>query len=961
MIARHFPHFWGRCLLLLILSLALSFVAQAQEYRVFKQKFTGQSPKPSLLFSAQSASGHMWFVSAGGLIRFNGSEETFYPFPEDTQKPESFCFNRDTAFVGFSDGRIIRFANEHFEWLKWEEGFPKAPISSLCVDAKGQLWAGTPEAGLYVHNGRYLFHFGTEDGMPAPGLNDLAPDAYGHVWAATDAGIARVSLSGTRKELRVYGMEAGLPDQLVSAISISGNTLCGGTHAGPVFYFSLKTGKALVPNLPFTETLNPVEDIFYDGQETWLLDASGRIYMYSQTRGAECIEINTRQINAEGRIKQITADDEMNLWLSDGSENALRIYRGLIHLREHESVSFAGISAIYGNHAGTVFFASPQGVFSHSVSFNPNRKLQTLMQADKLGAAQVVSLYADGKNTLWAGSFGSGLRIKDLTSGTIFTLNEKQGLLNDNVLSITGRAGRVYAATLAGISEFDVTQTWPGKALRKLPLGFNYCIGADTLDGKLWVGTDGDGLVSVLPDFSLQKMKTGPANVYSLAVYSGLGLVFSGQQPGLWGQFQNRLINFSGHFNFESISPTGLAVLPDSSVIVLHAGGFEHFFPFKNKLVSYDDAYGLGSFENSLNAISTDEYGNCWMASDFELIRFAAGISGYRDRPKTSLDRVEVLSKPLPPQKNNFAYDENTFTFKFSGIWFQNPEAVSFLYKMDGVDEDYLITRDHYVNYASLPPGDYVFRVKAYTGSAAFTGNEVVFQFRIKKPFWKEIWFYLPLIFLGMGLLYWIVKAREHRMAEKARMQKENTEFKFQTLKNQISPHFLFNSFNTLLYLIDSNPKKAGEYTEELSDFFRKVLEVREQNLISLREELDLMRNYANIQHARFEQALQLHVEVDEAYLDTFIPPLSGQMLLENALKHNALSKDKPLVFTIRIDEERKCIVFSNTLRPRRGNPDSTGLGLKNIIQRYRLLSFPDPQIEKTSDTFTVYLPIIYS
>lgn len=953
--------FAGRLLSVLLL-LWVGVRVSAQEYRVFKHKIAQGQNRPSILLSAQSAAGYMWFASAEGLFRHNGRDEKWYPYPEGYTDISALYFDADTGYLGFTDGRLLRFQNQTFESVSWEEGTPKSEISALLTDTRGQLWIGTKTEGLYVHNGRHLYHFGVEDRLPDLGINDLAADVAGNVWAATDRGLVRVHFLSGQKRVDVLDTRQGLPDQLVTTVCAYGNAIFGGTHAGHVFGVDGRSLRVHLPEMDVSEPPHPLADLCYDGTELWGLDASGNIFMYAPARNHEYIHIANGQTGAEGRIRSLCMDDEYNLWLSDGTENVLRLFRGILHLNEHEDFSLRQISSISCNKKGEVYFSSEDGLLAHPVVFGSRRLMRRILPKEADVAQRIISVYADKNGNIWAGTFGNGLLRVDGASGAIRHLQESNGFLNNNVLGIAGHPPTVWAATLGGVARMDESLAGSTRYIGEqqgMPVGFNYCVGVDSVSGSAWVGTDGGGAVEIKRDFSVHPLKGGPATVYCLAVLPGVGMVFSGEQPGLWAYNGHRVFHFTNDFRFGRITPTGLAVLTDSSVLVLHAQGFEHFYPFRKSNTSFGESYGIGSFENALNALSVDECGNGWLASDNELLRLSAVGTRYRKTPRTVLDEIQVLSNAVQPTEHSFAYNENSFAFRFSGIWFQDAENVSFAYKMDGIDAEWRITGDSYANYPALPPGEYTFRVKSSATGSFIHPQEVVYSFHIRKPFWQEPWFYLPLVLLVIMVFYVIIRSRDKRIADRERMLKENAEFRFQVLKNQISPHFLFNSFNTLLYLIDSDKRKASDYTEELSDFFRHVLEVREQNLITLREELDLMRLYASLQQTRFEHALQLDIEVEETYLSTLIPPLSGQMLLENAIKHNAVGRSHPLRFSVGLDETRQWLVFSNNVQLRRGQTESTGIGLKNIIQRYRLLNFPAPQVRQTQDTFTVLLPLI--
>lgn len=190
-------------------------------------------------------------------------------------------------------------------------------------------------------------------------------------------------------------------------------------------------------------------------------------------------------------------------------------------------------------------------------------------------------------------------------------------------------------------------------------------------------------------------------------------------------------------------------------------------------------------------------------------------------------------------------------------------------------------------------------------------------------------------------------------------LQLENIQAQFEILRNQVNPHFLFNSLNTLASIIPNHPQKAVNFTHEFAKLFRKVLEYKNQNLISLREELELVGRYLYLQTTRFGDKLQVNQNLDAARLDDFVPPFCLQMLLENAIKHNEISDEKPLQIDLFTEGQQLCV--SNNIQLRNTKPESTGIGLENIRKRYEILTRLKPVFEKKGDRFEVRIPLLQS
>lgn len=187
-------------------------------------------------------------------------------------------------------------------------------------------------------------------------------------------------------------------------------------------------------------------------------------------------------------------------------------------------------------------------------------------------------------------------------------------------------------------------------------------------------------------------------------------------------------------------------------------------------------------------------------------------------------------------------------------------------------------------------------------------------------------------------------------------LKKEKLEAQLNSLKQQISPHFLFNSLSTLKTIVTDN--KSKEFILKLSNVYRYLLSFKESNLTTLDEELEFIQSYLYILHERFEGALIVSIEIDQALGEKRLPPLSIQLLLENAIKHNVVSLDEPLEVKI-YNESDKQLVILNNLQPKLNTEESTGRGLENINKRYKILADTTIDIYRTDTTFAVKIPLL--
>jgi hypothetical protein len=193
---------------------------------------------------------------------------------------------------------------------------------------------------------------------------------------------------------------------------------------------------------------------------------------------------------------------------------------------------------------------------------------------------------------------------------------------------------------------------------------------------------------------------------------------------------------------------------------------------------------------------------------------------------------------------------------------------------------------------------------------------------------------------------------------EKETLKKEHLQTQLDSLKQQVNPHFLFNSLSTLSALVVENTKQAEQFIEELASVYRYLLITNEQPLTTLDNELDFIQAYFHLLQMRFGRSIELDVAIDEPYYTYLIPPLTLQLLVENAVKHNKALPDSPLRIRIYSDEANNLFVLNN-LQKKVRVLHSSKTGLQNIVAKYRLLNQPDVIIRQTDAIFQVMVPLI--
>lgn len=203
-----------------------------------------------------------------------------------------------------------------------------------------------------------------------------------------------------------------------------------------------------------------------------------------------------------------------------------------------------------------------------------------------------------------------------------------------------------------------------------------------------------------------------------------------------------------------------------------------------------------------------------------------------------------------------------------------------------------------------------------------------------------------------------LVRESENEMIRNEQLERARAEAELEALKNQIDPHFIFNSLNTLSHLIEENPVRAKLFNDNLADVYRYILQNKARGLVLLKEEMEFLESYFCLLQIRFEKAVHLELNIDKEQLDQYlIPPISLQILAENAIKHNEFSADTPLIFEVSMKNDE--LVVHNQVRKKTLRKTSSKIGLQNLQERYKLTTNREIRVQEEEKDFTVNLPVL--
>jgi len=250
----------------------------------------------------------------------------------------------------------------------------------------------------------------------------------------------------------------------------------------------------------------------------------------------------------------------------------------------------------------------------------------------------------------------------------------------------------------------------------------------------------------------------------------------------------------------------------------------------------------------------------------------------------------------------------------------------------------------------------------------------VVFFFRLANYSWllplmpfkmsKELWFagFAVNLFMVLSVVLFIFgfhffrRWKEQKLLA-AELEKEKAQVQYDNLKNQLNPHFLFNTLSSLNSLIFENPQLASEFLQQLSKVYRYVLDNKDKNLVTLETEIKFVKHYVQLLKARFEQGMEVDFDMNEAELAKGVAPVTLQILIENAMKHNTTQKSAPLLIGISVKDG--LLVVQNNVQKKPVIEGSNGQGLENLKNLYRYLSDRPVTVEEKESMFIVTIPLL--
>lgn len=921
----------------------------------------------------KTGEGYIYAGTTNGLYSFDGISFKKNSFSNHAIKDTVtaiFQDNNKQLWAGFKSGHLAKKINGRLEYLVMEEGFPKVAISSFIQDKQNNIWFATNGEGIYYFRNNRLYLINTINGLSDLHVRTLALAANGDVLAATDQGINICRLVNGKAQVKVIGPKNGLPDYYVTAIVAAGNnSFWIGMQEKGFCLYNHSTG--IITTAPATQnwTYGQVNDMLVSQKSLWI--ATEEYGLLKQNGINAPVDILSTATTTQNKIYNLLQDNEGNIWMSTSTELIAIAGNKLKLLPLYPPEIFETIHATLCDYQNNIWISSNAGLIKYS--FVNGRYTEKKYSFPALNSkTDITGLYQDINHNIWIGTMGKGILVLNPETGQSRSLNENPLLQNASILSVTGRGNTVCAGGLEGVAMiFNISEK--NKAITEKysftnyndieNVGNNYIYNVyKDSRGRIWFGTDGKG-ITVLDNGKLTTYnKTNGLrddHIYSFAEDKYGNIWFNTEGAGIYCFNGKTFKNYTDADGISDLKITALKTGPLGNIILVNKKGLDILNIDRGSISYINNKQGIADVNTDMGSVTQDTAGNIVLSTLRGIVMYTP-VENAMDRPKTIIENVQLFLADVDKNvKGVFKYDQNSFQFNFTGLYYSTPDEVHYQYKLEGLDSAWIQTRDRNVTFPKLQPGKYKFLVRSSLNENFDIADEATYEFVIEKPIWKRPWFIVLTLLVSLTLLYWYIKRREKQVKKVQQLKQEKIQFEFQVLRNQVNPHFLFNSFNTLISYIEEEPSMAVDYVEKLSTFFRNIVNYRDQDVITLDEEIGVLKTYFYLQQKRYGKNLTLNISISEDQKRViFIPPLTLQLLIENAIKHNAVSRETPLEIMIYLEGKDK-LVIKNHINPKITREPGTGTGLQNIVKRYNLLSKENVSVLNDGINFTITLPIL--
>lgn len=826
------------------------------------------------------------------------------------------------------------------------------------------LWMATTGGGIVIRTKEKNIIINTSSGLSDDYVYCLEKDDAGNIWAGTDQGITVINSQHPFSVIKKISIGEGLSDAIVRRLKKSegGKMWIGMQQAGIAVIQSGQKIFHITPSWKFGE----VNDLTTDGNDLWVAsEKGGLVFIPSDSTDRQQSFTQSATQNFLNVTAVAISNDGFTWFASDG-----RIYKtaGMkwTWLKSFDGKPLKNIHAVFADSKNNLWFTPDSGL----MVFSSTQSIRHLSLPGIHSNTDITCFYEDECENVWIGTVGSGLfRFEKRTGRIEKVVLPKDEAAFQNIISLNGKANTLWIATFGGVFKTSTGSCneknrqliiEPIETGQRIGNFYVYQVFVDSKN-KIWFATDGNGLICY---------DVGKVVQHDVRSFSKENVVYSiaeDKKGNLWLSVHNGgLIRYDGKHFRQFTEKDGLksnalqSVIHDGKnrLVLTYENGVDFFNTETEFVYSPGKEFGFETIKPDLNAMAHDKSGNIWIGTSQGIIRLSSDYSPENIKPQAVLCHAGLPgSTKFIANGEMLDHNENLISLVFCGFWNAAPEQLLYRYKFKNSDA-WITTIDRQIVLSGLNPGSYEITFQASHNLLFLSPAESTFQFTICKPLWKRTWFLALLAFAMAAFIFSFIRLRENQLRKMEILQKEKTIYQYETLKSQVNPHFLFNSLNTLISVIETESREeASHFAQQLSDFFRSSLSLREMDFITLKEEADMAQAFIQILEKRFGTRVEIQTRIGKPDLEKKILPMSLQMLIENALKHNAATEEQPL--KINIYSEYGYVLVTNNINLKKIPEASTQTGLQNIINRYRHYGREDVEVINNGTVFTVKLPLL--
>ena len=771
----------------------------------------------------QDREGYLWFATDNGIAKFDGIQFITYTMVDGLAGNEVQTILEDNEgnlwFGGI--GGITKFDGEKFTTYTEQDGLAGYDVNSSLLDSDENLWFGTTGGGVSKFDGEAFTNYTTADGLPDARVMSMLEDSEGNLWIGTSKGLCKfdgnkfkkislINISDTKKEpgisvimqdkegailfgfwnfnpdkpLRIiiyenetfkdYGKINLLPGAVVNSIEqdTKGNLWFGTSSIGVVKYDGITYVNYTTEN---GLAHNNVRSILEDSEgNLWFGTQGGDV---SRLNGEAFATYTTENGLVDNNIRSIFEDSEGNLWFGTALKGIIK-FDGRIFTSFYikDGMFRNSVISIIEDREGNLWFGfNGKGVskFNGKI-FSP--------YTDSLAHNNVGSMFEDSEGNLWFGTIAGD--ISKFNGETFTTYNEKHGLHKREIMSIfEDSKGNIWINIneRGAVSRFDGSKFRTYTTEDGLP-NARIRVTLEDKKGNLWFGSGGGICRFNGKTFATYTTKDGLGGNHAMPVCEdSSGDIWFFTNKGM-SKFNGR--EFTSYYkdlkSQGSFEPSLPIQREHCTYIPTNIGVFR-FDHLNHSLKRYTSIDGLASNNIQQNMSIKDSKGNLWFGTDKGVTRFNPRLERTNPvPPPIHITRLKIFDRETELTGGlELPHDENNIRFDYVGLCFTAPEDVIYRYQLIGFDKDWVETKDRFVAYSFLPPGDYTFKVKAQNNEGIWSEEPEAFSFVIHSPFWAKWWFRGLMGMLFIATIYelrqWDMRNARRRELELEQRVRERT------------------------------------------------------------------------------------------------------------------------------------------------------------------------------------------